>query len=257
MKNIRLQGFTLLELSIVLLIIGVITGGILYGKSLLATSRLQTVITDVDAYTSAVNSFKQQYLALPGDMSTAETQWGSATSCPPGSGTTGTCNGNGDGKIGGVTSQEYETFRFWQQLYNAKLMPQSLSGMAGSGGVYDSKTGINVPASEVKGGGFSVIWWGTVAAGDANIFAGYYGNIFQFGANSTGNLTQAPIITPEQAASIDAKIDDGFPATGKVRAYMLDSTINPGCTTTDVVTNAVYSVSNSQILCSLIFVMGF
>ncbi len=135
MKNQPNQGFTLLELSIVLMIVTVIVAGTLVGRSLIASSRLQTVMTDANNYITAVNNFKATYQALPGDYADAETQWGTtATStCPLSGGSTappiafrvqspeffwgalmgistadasamnsitGTCNGTGDGRVG-------------------------------------------------------------------------------------------------------------------------------------------------------------
>src|SRR5271170_3493542 len=60
------SGFTLLEMTIVLIIVAVLIAAVTYAKTLIVTSHLQQVITDVDSYTSAVSNFKQQYNALPG-----------------------------------------------------------------------------------------------------------------------------------------------------------------------------------------------
>ncbi len=76
MNTRPVAGFTLMEMAIVLVIIGLIVGGVVLGRALLTTSQLQTVATDADNYITAVNNFKQQYQALPGDMPTATAQWG-------------------------------------------------------------------------------------------------------------------------------------------------------------------------------------
>jgi prepilin-type N-terminal cleavage/methylation domain-containing protein len=253
MTYTRMRGFTLLELSIVLMIIGVLIGGIMFGQSMITASRLQTVLTDADSYITATNNFKQQYQALPGDMASATSLWGTDSSCPSSNGTTATCNGNGNGEIGETTTQAFESFRFWQQLYDAKLFTASLKPVAGSGGTYDSDPATNVPAGSLSGSGFSVIWWGTVASGDASRFAGAYGNVLLFGLNNSGGLTQKQVMTPDQAASLDAKIDDGVPSTGKVRSYNSSASFNTNCTTS----GGVYNVSNTSIACALIFVTGF
>ena len=264
MKKSYKQGFTLIELSIVLVIIAVIIGGILIGKTLVDSSKLQTVITDVDSYTAAVGNFKQAYQSLPGDFSNATAIWGSdSNTCPTGGGTSGTCSGNGDGQLvnTGSIGQAGETFLFWQHLNKAGMFNQSLSNQSGSGGVYSSVIGTNVPAGSIKGSGFSVAWYGVVAANgntcnsttSADCFQGSYGNVIVFGAASiplasavASDATYNPIITSEQAQYIDTKIDDGSPTTGKVRSY------SNSCTNGNI-----YSVSTSGNICSLIFVMGF
>ena len=259
MKNIRSAGFTLLELSIVLLIIGVLTGGIILGRSLVVNARLQTIVTDQDSYATAVVNFKQAYQSLPGDFADATSRWGTDNNgCPAGGGTSGTCNGNGDGKISNINaaSQANESFLFWQHLNKASMFAQSLSNRAGSGGASESKITVNTPASALDGSGFSVLWIGTLS-GDADLFDGFYGNSFQFGGQSSGTVTNRAILTPEQAANIDNKIDDSIAATGKVRAYKSSSSINPNCTTTAVVATAAYNISNTSVLCSLLFVTGF
>jgi len=253
------KGFTLLEMAVVLLIITALIGGVIVGKSLIKNARLQTVLTDVDNYTSAVVNFKQAYQSLPGDFADATTSWGTdSNGCTNGGGVTGTCNGNGDGKLlnSQGASQVGETFLFWQHLNKANMFSKALKNNAGSGGAYDSSPLTNVPAGSVKGTGFSVEWEGTLS-GDSNFFDGYYGNIFQFGATYSGDMTRGPILTPEDAAALDTKIDDGSPGTGKVRAYKSTSTITPNCTTTAVASTAAYSLSNTSQLCSLVFVMGF
>jgi prepilin-type N-terminal cleavage/methylation domain-containing protein len=250
-------GFTLLEMSIVLVIVGLIIGGILYGRTLLTNSKLQTVITDYDNYAQSVANFRQAYQALPGDMATATTSWGTDSSgCPTGGGATGTCNGNGDGMIG-PAGQEYETFRFWQHLKDAGMLAAPVTGVPASGGVYASVPGTNVPAGSLTGSGYSVVWQGVVPVGAANVFAGSYGNTLLFGQVVPGSYTNGPILTPTQAQGIDAKIDDGMPVTGTVRSYKSGAAVTPNCTTTAVESTAAYNIGNNSVLCALIFVPGF
>ncbi|MFO0388554.1 MAG: type II secretion system protein [Alphaproteobacteria bacterium] len=66
-KNSRQQGFTLIELSIVLVIIGLVTAGVLVGKDLINQAELRSIITDVEKYNTAVNTFKVKYCCLAGD----------------------------------------------------------------------------------------------------------------------------------------------------------------------------------------------
>lgn len=65
-KRIYNGGFSLVELSIVLVILGLLTGGILGGQSLIKAAELRAVTTELDAFQTATNTFRQKYFALPG-----------------------------------------------------------------------------------------------------------------------------------------------------------------------------------------------
>ena len=65
------KGFSLVELSIVLVILGLLIGGILTGQSLIRAAELRSVTTQYQGYVTAVNTFRDKYFALPGDMPNA------------------------------------------------------------------------------------------------------------------------------------------------------------------------------------------
>lgn len=67
------KGFTLVELSIVLVIIGLLVGGIMIGKSLIGSSEIRAQISQIETFKTAANSFKLKYGALPGDISPVQT----------------------------------------------------------------------------------------------------------------------------------------------------------------------------------------
>jgi len=62
------QGFTLIELSIVLVIIGLIVGGILVGQDLIKGAEIRATVAQVEKYNSAVNTFRTKFNAMPGDI---------------------------------------------------------------------------------------------------------------------------------------------------------------------------------------------
>src|SRR4051812_28937287 len=106
-------GFTLVELSIVLVILGLLVGGVLTGQSLIRAAELRAITTEQNRYVTATHTFRDKYFALPGDMTNATAYWGTSGNCPglaaQGNTTPATCNGNGDGKISGnlnATSSE-------------------------------------------------------------------------------------------------------------------------------------------------------
>ena len=79
------KGFTLVELSIVLVIIGLLIGGVLKGKSMIENAKVKRVKSDVDSLVSAVYTYQDKYGQLPGDDPVKR----NGTSC----------KGNGDGAI--------------------------------------------------------------------------------------------------------------------------------------------------------------
>ena len=68
----RSAGFTLIELSIVLVVIGLLVGGVLVGRDLMAASAIRAQISQIEKYQQAVNTFKGKYGYLPGDIPAPE-----------------------------------------------------------------------------------------------------------------------------------------------------------------------------------------
>lgn len=254
------DGFTLIELSIVLVIIGLVVGGILAGNTLIQAAYLRSVIKDKNFYSVAVATFITKYNALPGDMDTATTLWGTASGgCPGGAGTgTQTCNGNGKGSIydyaGGGDS--YEMFRAWQHLSNANLIPGKYTGVAGASGPTEVLVGTNSPESSIQGAGYSIFYLGNFTY-DGQTYTGNYGHLLLFGKTllSIYNLNGA--LTPQDAMQVDLKIDDGKPGTGIVAGPASSSAITPNCTTTADPQTATYNLAYKSVACPLYLKMGF
>lgn len=260
--NTRPHAFSLIELSIVLVILGLLTGGILSGQSLIRAAELRSVSADVQRYTAAIYSFRDKYFALPGDMPTAIKFWGTAgggtadgkdatcAALTTASTDAKTCNGDGSGHIEDST---YEMFRAWQHLANAGLIEGSYSGVAATGLADHHVIGVNSPRSKISNGGFGISYLGTYG-GDGATYATTYNDLIWFGAVST-ERPQDNILKPEEAWNIDTKLDDGKPATGKV--IMRGQTYTWGdpqnCTTSASKTDLTgdYRLSNSSIVCAL------
>lgn len=223
-------GFSLVELSIVLVILGLLTGGILGGQSLIKAAELRSVSTDYQRYVTAVNTFKDKYFAIPGDMSNAQSFWGVAGTCPGNnaspSTTPATCNGDGNGRIASNAPNSNENFRFWQHLANAALIEGTYTGVSNSATATDGAAAfnVNIPRSKVSNAGWHIGWMGDVAISDTTRFEGNYGNIFYFGTLAPGGATVNPALKPEDAWNIDTKADDGKPATGSLVTWEYDGT---------------------------------
>src|SRR3954471_15989161 len=64
-------GFTLIELSIVLVIIGLVVGGVLVGQDLIKAAQIRSAVSKIEKYNTAVHTFRTKYNALPGDIPNA------------------------------------------------------------------------------------------------------------------------------------------------------------------------------------------
>lgn len=256
MARVSRSGFSLVELSIVLVILGLLTGGILAGQSLIRAAELRSVSTDVQRYIAAQQSFRDKYFGLPGDITNATSFWGVANATPAtcattqGTGTQ-TCNGNGDGQIltrtfGAVSD---EMFRYWQQLANAGLLEGSYTGVEGPGGAQHAVGGTNVPRSRLTNSIFMIRY-----VNDAAYYPASNGhNQLMFGTQNTAGFPGLSAIKPEEAWNIDTKMDDGKPGQGKVFST---SHTNTACATPANDPNASYALNLSANGCGLTF-LGF
>ncbi len=261
------KGFSLVELSIVLVILGLLVGGILAGRSLIRASELRSVGTEYAQYRTAVASFRDKYFALPGDMTNATNFWGPAANCPGTNADTtaavvATCNGNGDDVLrpNAVTANEW--FRFWQHLANAGMVEGSYIGVADRAS-YNGEAatiGWNVPASKLANAGWSAGRANDRDITDTSYFEGTYGNLLVFGAKNAVTWSSAAVLTPAEAWNIDTKLDDGKPGTG--RAFVPENRAN-SChdqstsTTVPLAEIANYLLTNTNIACPLFFRRSF
>jgi len=113
------RGFTLIELSIVLVVIGLIIGGVLKGQELIQNARGNRLMTDIDGTVAAINMYLDRFGQLPGDDSAAATHVTGATNASTG-GTLG--NGIIEGGFN-LTTDTLETVRMWEHLRRAGLYP--------------------------------------------------------------------------------------------------------------------------------------
>lgn len=270
-------GFTLLEMSIVLVVIALIAGSVTIGRSLLRNAELQSTIADVDRYKKAIWAFREKYKELPGDFSGAAALWGADSACPATVANAvpkrATCDGDGLGTIGGsgsygnamTISDWRESYRAWQHLANAALIDGQYNG-ATSSNTSSIEGGLNVPRQRIKGSVLTLAY-GTEYDNESTIYSATggdlyggsspYGHVLVFGLPVNNNsLSYNPAITTVDANMIDSKLDDGLPNLGNVMAYG-DTTL-PNCTTSSGGgTVASYSVTVAGINCSLIFKTGF
>jgi len=205
------QGFTLVELAIALMIIGLLLGAVLKGNELFENARVTKTATYIKAYETAATSFRTSYGALPGDITDPGARLPNCTTAP--------CNtgGDGDGYLilvgssytGGWTYGT-ETSNFWLHLAKTNFIAGIDPNYTGTPRQY----GVDAPESPL-GGGFRVQSFTTTLSASAMQNQTLLEIIKDFNTASTSNL----IVTPAQAAQIDRKLDDGKANAGDVFAY--------------------------------------
>jgi prepilin-type N-terminal cleavage/methylation domain-containing protein len=212
------SGFTLVELSIVLVIIGLIVGGVVGGKSLIRSAQVSSIAVDIQKVRTAVNAYKLQYDWIPGDHPEAEEYFGGLGCADSGS---NPCSGDGDGWLndpgglrGSPTSND-EGFRAWQHLTLAKVYPGSYEGHTTIGVLLD----ITVPSIRIADAG---LWF----RGYEEIF-GSGNNFLRIGGRmpTDGRWPWSGFLKPGEAKNLDKKLDDGVANTGILKAF--DGTSEP------------------------------
>ena len=266
MKTVNRSGFSLIELSIVLVILGLIVGGILAGLSLIRAAELRSVSVDFQSHKAAIQAFDNKYSALPGDMPNATRFWAAAdggdglgADCHDVdvSASNATCNGNGNGLLnmndGSLTPNGAEWYHAWVHLRNAGLIQGDFSGRR----VSDPRgalPGVNVPKSELSDAGYVLMGHNPGSGGTFNWYPGHYRLLLMVGRGSSVG-TQAPVLTSAEAWAIDTKMDDGKPGLGGVQVLH----DNANCVT-DTDKAAQYTAEYSlleDIACTLLLVMDY
>lgn len=216
-------GFTLIELSIVLVIIGLIIGGILTGKDLIQAASLRALLTQIDQYNQAANSFHSKYNGLPGDFNNPA----SIIAGVSGNSATTEGEGNGNGLIeSSGTAHTYgfagEPAMFFAELSADGGIPQiiQITSFAVSPGLPindqtmpPTKLGENLRISV-----------GNDGTSNYYLIGQFGGTITQpLTDTTTGAFSTVAGLTVGQALQIDTKIDDGVPNTGSVFSIGVNS----------------------------------
>lgn len=253
----------MIEVSIVLIVIGLLVGGVLAGYDMIRIAQMRSVITEIEQFKTAVHAFRAKYGALPGDMSDAEIIWGSDASCPATPYTTAphteTCNGDGNGAIGyhGWTVNDFrESYRAMQQLANAGFITGQYSGTANAA-TGPTVVGVNTMSSRIaSGAGYFPLKLhdNTAVLGAGLYYPGYYGHSIMLGKYSAiFDITVEAALSATDAGWIDTKIDDGKAGAGTVLTFVQgNGFISSNCATTPSEDTAVYA-NTMSIECSLVF----
>ena len=202
------SGFTLVELSIVLVIIGLIIGGVLVGQDLIKAAETRSQLRQFDEINTALNTFRLKYNALPGDYNAAVVNLGATAGAGTGNGDGDSILEDSDGATGGYADLgNAELLAFWHHM--------GLSGLL-SGGGSGSGTVVGTTWPKAKIGNLGVVAFFSTTLGTAATGGGQH--FYQMGKAGGGAATFATFLTPQQAEEIDQKIDNGLPVSGSVNA---------------------------------------
>jgi prepilin-type N-terminal cleavage/methylation domain-containing protein len=217
------SGFTLVEIAIVLVIIGLLLGGILKGQEMITQAKIKNVINDFNGIAAATASYQDRYRALPGDELNATTvaRWGAAAFGGDGNGVlcTGVCTAtppayNAAAAVATVASPEPNLF--WMHLRLSGFVPGPTTGAGAT----------QQPANAVNG----ILGVQTTGMGFTSTIV------------CTSNL-------PDKVAiAVDTQMDDGSALAGQVRGLKQDAP-NPATGTLQPTVPYAETGTNQYLLC--------
>jgi len=215
------KGFTLIELSIVLVIIGLIVGGMLVGRQLLQLATTRKTISQLQDMDATLNAFRTKYNCLPGDCIRATQYFPTSV------------NGDGNGTVDGYP----ESPNLFNHLLQAGMITGTYESYADAAayeavlldGFGDLISSPPLAPRLANGLQLNIAYGTTPAAGHflymaefpiqamsdggplLSVFQTYYNDC---GADRTGKPCW---MSPQEAYAIDTKIDNGMPLSGKMQ----------------------------------------
>ncbi len=233
MKKASKHGFTFVEMAMVLAIAGLIVASVMIGQQVAEAARLKAMVSEVQTLKTAVGQFESLYNGLPGDVADATDYW------------SGTADGNSNGRVQAETSNE--AFRALEQLALAGFIDGSYTGTWGGAFV----NGGNVMSSKLERGAMMYL---NCCGGEGDSSLEFINQINVF-TGASSNSVRAGVLTPEEAMSIDVKMDDGNPDMGMIGAngtYVTGSYTKAGCFA-NAGSSATYILSNEDTGCQMYF----
>ncbi|MBK8063019.1 MAG: prepilin-type N-terminal cleavage/methylation domain-containing protein [Betaproteobacteria bacterium] len=212
------QGFTLVEIAIVLVIIGLLLGGILKGQEMIIQAKIKNAMADFSGISAAYHGYQDRYRAIPGDDRNAATRWTAPTAATAGDGNgivAGTYNNAGAACAVGV-----EACSWWDHLRRAGFVAGN--GVDNPTNAFTGRMGVQT---------------GDGAATPATALGGFAGLII-CSAN----------IPDKVAIAIDTQMDDGLIGTGTVRGQA-QTAPNPAINAASATTEYAETGTNIYTLC--------
>ncbi|MEJ0009279.1 MAG: prepilin-type N-terminal cleavage/methylation domain-containing protein [Alphaproteobacteria bacterium] len=244
------HGFTLVELAIVLVIIGLLVGGVLTGRDLIKSAGINAVVSDIQSYQAAAHTFRDKYAGIPGDLFYTKAQQAGLTVSAVTPGVAGYGDGSGQLQNGGGVGNNSvglggETVLFWRQLSDAGLIAFKSIGdgtVVDTSGFATASTALAVlqpllPSIRLRPGTFVHV------VGPNNYFTIFAGP--GTAGSATGLLPGNYGLTTRETMGIDTKMDDGLPVTGTVLSVIAAA----NTMTRTTATNGGSPVTSADTLC--------
>jgi prepilin-type N-terminal cleavage/methylation domain-containing protein len=238
---VKNSGFSLIELSVTLVIAGLLAAGITSGMHLMQSAKIDKMVSEITGFNTAFQNFRLKYNAWPGDMPNAVTYWGTyAFPATP----EGTVNGDGNERISGNLT---EALRATQQLALSGTITGHYTGV--TAGATDSwQVDVNMPGTGYAESGHYLFQYFT------SVYA-TNGNALQLGATTSGNTDPyGAALKAADVFAVDVKIDDGSTATAGVASGASTGNIYAARSTTYAATagactdNPISSASANYVL---------
>lgn len=225
------SGFTLVELAIVIVIIGLLVGGVLVGRDLIGQAGIRSTVMEMSRINAAVAAFRAKFTELPGDIGTNKaTNFG----LTPRNGTVGRGDSNGRIESNGTTRQGLwgESALAWVDLSSSNMITQGFDTAVDNATV-DALTVADIPNYLPSSRLTDALFYHLYVANGRHYF-------LMSRVTATTALTSAVTfgngLTGQQAHGIDAKVDDGLGGTGTsiaVNAIATNSILTGTGTATD------------------------
>jgi prepilin-type N-terminal cleavage/methylation domain-containing protein len=257
--------FTLIELSIVLVIIGLITGGVLAGRELIHAAEVQRQVKQIQEYELAFNTFRGKYNCLPGDCGKAQDFFGTSVASGP------VVNGNDNGLIDTNMGYSFDpdTANTWilskelsgvfQELALANLIgfqPSSTSSIVVGQGLVPLI--LNNQSSFFIGASYNFLATGTGVPGGLNSLRRGNNAMFILACNVRPEIgywnDTCGIFVPIDLYIIDTKLDDGKAISGKLFGFGGDTTF--GSNGTNCLISSDYDKIKTTRECQAVYVMN-
>ncbi|TAJ80436.1 MAG: prepilin-type N-terminal cleavage/methylation domain-containing protein [Gallionellaceae bacterium] len=205
------SGFTLIEIAIVLVIIGLLLGGVLKGQELINSAKVKNLATDFKNIPVFIYGYQDKFKALPGDDASAATHAAGAIACTPAA--TGRCaTGNGviEGMWNAAAAVTDESALFWQHARLAGLAPGPTALTDAGyiptnavGGAIGVQGGTSCTAASTPTASCTAAFLTPVKDASGNALRGAY-------------VVCSRAILGKFAKQLDTTLDDGNTATGSV-----------------------------------------
>src|SRR5262245_48049660 len=183
----KTQGFTLVEIAIVLVIIGLLLGGILKGQEMITQAKIKNVMADFSGVSAAYHGYQDRYRAIPGDDPNAAGRW-----TTPSAATKGDGNGVVTGTYNSATAAD-ESRQWWDHLRRAGFV---------------SGTGTNQPFNALTG-------YIGVQTGDGNSDPSKISRVMK---GISGLMMYLANVTDKVDLATDDLIEDGVVNIDRARA---------------------------------------